>query len=98
MSATLFHDSGAEAAMSDRKPKPDPPCEGESPLPKTGEWLADEPVGGGAMSIEGDLVYLKSDLEELRSRIEKLESFILKTLDRIVELERSRRDDPEAAR
>ena len=41
---------------------------------------------------ERDLIDLKSDIEELRDRIERFENFILKMLDRIVELERERCD------
>jgi hypothetical protein len=45
-----------------------------------------------AMNDQRELINLKSDVAELRARIERFEQFIMKMLDRIVELERDRRD------
>jgi len=47
--------------------------------------------GSEDMPSQNELINLKSDIEELRADIRKVEDFIMRMLDRIVELERDRR-------
>jgi hypothetical protein len=43
------------------------------------------------MSDYDELMFLKTEVAELKTRVETIERFIMRMLDRIVELERDRR-------